>query len=61
MKHAIKVDFWDVDALADSIYGLLKYPALSEMAGRCGLDEVNTLKWENAAFKLKKIYEEVKR
>lgn len=61
LKHAIKVDFWDVDALADSIYGLLKYPALSEMAGRCGLDEVNTLKWENAAFKLKKIYEEVKR
>ncbi|MDE5638884.1 MAG: glycosyltransferase family 4 protein [Odoribacter sp.] len=61
LKHAIKVDFWDVDALADSIYGLLKYPALSEMAGHCGLDEVNTLKWENAAFKLKKIYEEVKR
>lgn len=61
LKHAIKVDFWDVDALADSIYGLLKYPALSQMAGRCGLDEVNTLKWENAAFKLKRIYEEVSR
>lgn len=61
LKHAIKVDFWDVDALADAIYGLLKYPALSQMAGRCGLDEVNTLKWENAAFKLKQIYEEVKK
>lgn len=60
LKHAIKVDFWDVDALADAIYGLLKYPALSQMAGRCGLDEVNTLKWENAAFKLKQIYEEVR-
>lgn len=61
LKHALKVDFWDVDALADAIYGLLKYPALSQMAGRCGLDEVNTLKWENAAYKLKQIYEEVKR
>lgn len=61
LKHAIKVDFWDVDALADAIYGLLKYPALSQMAGRCGLDEVNTLKWENAAFKLKQIYEEVRK
>ncbi len=60
LKHAIKVDFWDVDALADAIYGLLKYSALSQMAGRCGLDEVNTLKWENAAFKLKQIYEEVR-
>lgn len=61
LKHAIKVDFWDVDALADAIYGLLKYPALSQMAGRCGLDEVNTLKWENAAYKLKQIYEEVRK
>lgn len=61
LKHALKVDFWDVDALADAIYGLLKYPALSQMAGRCGLDEVNTLKWENAAYKLKQIYEDVKK
>ena len=56
LKHALKVDFWDVDALADAIYGLLKYPALSRMAGRCGLEEVNTLKWENAAYLLKHIY-----
>ena len=55
LKHALKVDFWDVDALADAIYGLLKYPALSRMAGRCGLEEVNTLKWENAAYLLKHI------
>lgn len=60
LKYALKVDFWDVDALADAIYGLLKYPALSRMAGRCGLEEVNTLKWENAAYLLKHIYEEVK-
>lgn len=60
LKHALKVDFWDVDALADAICGLLKYPALSRMAGRCGLEEVNTLKWENAAYLLKHIYEEVK-
>ena len=57
LKHAIKVDYWDVDAMADAIYGLLAYPALSEFAGKNGLDEVNTLKWENAAFKLKGIYE----
>ena len=60
LKHALKVDFWDVDALADAIYCLLKYPALSRIAGRCGLEEVNTLKWENAAYLLKHIYEEVK-
>ena len=60
LKRAIKVDFWDVDALADAIYALLAYPALSEFAAKYGLNEVNTLKWENAALKLKQIYEELK-
>ncbi|HIZ86491.1 MAG TPA: glycosyltransferase family 4 protein [Candidatus Coprenecus stercoravium] len=56
LKHSIKVDFWDIDAMADAIYGLLRYPALGSMASRCGLDEVNTLKWNNAAAKIKEIY-----
>src|SRR5512136_655487 len=30
LKHALKVDFWDVHGLADGIYGLLHYRALSE-------------------------------
>jgi glycosyltransferase involved in cell wall biosynthesis len=56
LKHAIKIDFWDVNALADAIHALLAYPALSAMAIRCGLEEVNTLKWDNAAFYIKKVY-----
>ena len=56
LKHAIKVDFWDIDAMADSIYGLLTYPALSNMAVKNGLSEVNALKWDAAASQLKDIY-----
>lgn len=56
LHHAIKVDFWDIDALADAMYALLAYPVLSEFTAENGLDEVNTLKWENAAFKMKDIY-----
>lgn len=56
LKHSIKVDFWDIDAMADAIYGLLRYPALGDMASRCGLDEVNALKWNNAASEVKRIY-----
>ncbi|MFA7459221.1 MAG: glycosyltransferase family 4 protein [Bacteroidales bacterium] len=59
LNHAIKVDFWDVNALADAIYGLLTYPALTAMTVRCGLEEVNSLKWDNAALKVKHIYESV--
>ncbi len=59
LQHVIKTDFWDVDAMADAIYGLLNYPALSEHAAKYGYDEVNALKWTNAAEKVKKVYESV--
>ena len=57
LKYAFKVDFWDVDAMADDIYALLQYPVLSEFAAKKGYDEVNELKWNNATAKLKKVYE----
>jgi glycosyltransferase involved in cell wall biosynthesis len=57
LKHALKVDFWDVNALADAMHGLLAYPALSQMAVRCGREEVNALKWDNAAYNVVKVYE----
>lgn len=56
LKYAIKVDFWDIDAMADAMYGLLTYPAISQMSIRCGVEEVNALKWENAALKIKDVY-----
>ena len=58
LKYAIKVDFWDIDALADSMYGLIAYPSLSEFSARCGMDEVNSLKWENAALKMIDVYQQ---
>lgn len=59
LKYAFKVDFWDVDAMVDDIYALLKYPALADFAAREGYDEVNRLKWNIATAKLKNIYESV--
>ena len=56
LKHALKVDFWDVDALADAIYGLLHYEGLSLMFRRYGKQEVDNLKWDNAALKVKEVY-----
>ena len=59
LKYAIKVDFWDINAMADAIYALINYPAMSAMAARCGMDEVNALKWTAAAARIKKVYESV--
>lgn len=58
LDYAVKVDYWDVDAMADAIYGFVKYPALSKMFAEKGLEEVTGLKWNNAAAKIKRVYEE---
>jgi len=57
LDHVMKVDFWDVDAMADAIYGLLHYKSLNDMVVTGGTEEVNNLKWESAARKVVDIYE----
>ena len=59
LKYAIKVDFWDIKSTADAIYGLLNYNALPDMFKKHGKAEVDSLKWENAALEVKKIYESI--
>jgi glycosyltransferase involved in cell wall biosynthesis len=58
LKHAIKVDFWDVDGMADAIYGICKYDALPTMFKKHGKEEVESLRWEDAALNVKKVYAE---
>ena len=58
LDYALKVDYWDVDAMADAIYGLVNYPALSKMFAEKGLEEVISLKWNDAAAKIKRVYED---
>ena len=58
LDYAVKVDYWDVDAMADAIYGFVKYPALAKMFSKKGLEEVTGLKWNNAAAKVKAVYED---
>ncbi len=57
LNHAIKINFWDIDAMADAMYGLLNYDGLPTMFRRMGQEEVLNLKWENAARKINEIYQ----
>lgn len=56
VKHAIKVDFWDTDALADAISGILKHKPLAKIFSEKGKDEVDLIKWENTGADIKNIY-----
>lgn len=58
LDYAVKVDYWDVDAMADAMYALITYPALASMFAKKGLEEVTSLKWNDAAAKIKRVYED---
>ncbi|HCC69697.1 MAG TPA: 4-alpha-glucanotransferase, partial [Bacteroidales bacterium] len=59
LTHAVKIDFWDIDAMADAIHAILTYPALSKMFIEKGRQEVETLKWENSARHVRDVYLDV--
>ena len=58
LKHALKVDFWDVNEIANKIVAVLKYPPLELTLRNHGNFEVRKLRWEDSAQKCAKIYEE---
>ena len=56
LRYALKVDFWDVDAMADNINALLHYKGLNKMFLKYGKQEVDDLKWENATKIMAEVY-----
>jgi len=58
-KHCFKVDFWDINEMANKIVSLLRYPPLHDEMVSNGKREVKTLTWEKAASKCINIYNEL--
>ena len=56
LTHALKVDFWDVDEMANKILAVLKYPPLQMTLREHGNFEVRKLRWEDAAANCAKVY-----
>ena len=59
LSHAIKTDYWDIDAMADAIYSIVKYPAMYKSLRELGRDEVNNIRWYDAGLKVRAIYDQV--
>jgi glycogen(starch) synthase len=57
LRHALKVDFWNVDELADKILALVNYPELREEIVEHGREEVRRFHWDQAAKKVVAIYQ----
>jgi glycosyltransferase involved in cell wall biosynthesis len=57
LKHALKVDFWDTQEIANKIVAVLKYPPLQSTLRDHGNYEVRKLRWSDAARKCISVYE----
>ncbi len=58
-RGALKVEFWDVDELANKIVAVLRHPELAEMLRRDGAAAISGLTWELAAEKCMGAYDEI--
>ncbi len=59
LNHALKVDFWDVDEMANKILGVLRYDGLREELLHGGKYNVDKISWDNASKDVKRVYESV--
>lgn len=59
IDHALKVDFWDTNALASAIINVLKHRGLSDSLKLNSRNEIEALTWKRAAIMIKQLYHEL--
>lgn len=59
IRHALKVDFWDIKEIANKIIAILKYPALREEIVKKSREEIQLIRWESAAEKTLCVYRQL--
>lgn len=56
LLHALKVDFWDIDDMADKIVAVLRHPPLSRALREGSMFEVRGISWDGAATQCVRTY-----
>jgi len=57
VSHCLKVDFWDINDMANKILAVLNYQELKESLSENGQKEVKNLSWQESAKKCCQIYQ----
>ncbi len=58
LNHALKVDFWDVNEMANKIIAVLKHPSLQRTLREYGRFEVRRLSWADSAKRCLQVYQQ---
>jgi glycogen(starch) synthase len=59
ITHALKVDYWDTDEMANNILAVISHSALKETLQKEGLQQVGGVTWDKAAKKMKTLYQTI--
>jgi len=59
LQNALKVDFWDIDHMANKMAAVLKHRSLNIMLGNEGQREIGKFSWDRSAASILGIYESV--
>ncbi len=59
LENVIKVDYWDIHAMADAMFALVNYQGLHNHLKEEGLAEIDTIQWKKAGTKVINIYNQV--
>ncbi len=59
ITHALKVDFWDTDEMANNILAVIRNKALWETLQKEGLTQAKGITWDKAAVKMKTLYQTI--
>lgn len=59
VQHAMKIDFWDVDEMANKILAVVGYPGLRETLSDYAREEADKITWADAAKKVDVIVREL--
>ncbi len=60
LSHALKVDFWDINEMANKIVAVLRHPPLASTLRQHGGFEVRRLSWTDAARACVGVYEQAR-
>lgn len=55
--HTLKVDFWDIDEMANQILSSLRYPVIRKQMVEEGKVQLKCISWKNAAQKVRLLYQ----
>lgn len=56
VRNALKVDFWDIQEMANKICAVLSYPKLAEAMVKNSREDLRSIRWSSAADRLVDIY-----